>query len=105
MKDLDDGPDGLNEKAFERALAGAPKRPTRKVARKVAKQPTLADLERAHRQAFAYESKLVGALPERATPVQIAAAWRAAEATNAALRAVQAHPDYPVYADTKRTTP
>lgn len=96
VKDLDDHEDGLNEAAFERALSGVKERKarTRKSA-PVTKLPTLADLERAHRAAFARENKLVAALPENAPAAQIAAAWRAAEVTNAALRAVQAHPDYP----------
>lgn len=97
MKGLDDGPDGLNDATFDRALGGKPmaKRVTRKPAPKATKQPTLSELERAHRKAFAHELALVSALPEHAPAAQTAAAWRAAEATNAALRAVQAHPDYP----------
>ena len=96
MKGLDDHEDGLNDAAWERALGGGRKRASR--TRKpvpVAKQPTLADLERAHRDALAREHKLVNATSTGSTPVQIAAAWRAADATNAALRAVQSHPDYP----------
>jgi hypothetical protein len=95
VKGLDDHEDGLNDAAFERALGGRKRAASRCKPSPVAKQPTLADLERAHRAAFAYENKLVNALPENAPAVQTAAAWRAAEATNAALRAVQAHPDYP----------
>lgn len=97
MRDLDDGPDGLNDAAFERALNGGRRRAarTRRSAPKVAKQPTLDDLKRAYRLAFARENKLVAALPEHAPPAQIAAAWRAAETTNAAMRALQAHHDDP----------
>jgi hypothetical protein len=97
MRGLDDHGDGLNDAAFDRALSGKPKakqRAARKPAPKAAKQPTLADLERAYRAAFAHENKLVSALPERAAPpVQIAAAWRAAEATNVARRELQAARD------------
>lgn len=94
MKGLDDHEDGLNDAAFERALSGGRRRAARthKPARP-AKQLTLDDLDRAYRAAFAHENRLIAALPENAPPVQIAAAWRAAEATNVAMKALQAYHD------------
>jgi hypothetical protein len=44
----------------------------------------------AYHAAFAVELKLVDALPERPSQAQIDRAWRAAEKTNRALRALQA---------------
>lgn len=89
MKGLDDGPDGLNDAAFERALR---KRPTAK---------SIAQLERKYERALAAEHKAVAAVPETPprhapTPAAKAAtdrAWAAAERTNKARAALQAARD------------
>lgn len=47
MKGLDDHEDGLNDAAFDRALGGRKRKARARKPVPVAKQPTLADLERA----------------------------------------------------------
>jgi len=56
---------------------------------------TTADAHRAaYERALAEELRIVGTLPERANPAQLSRASAAARRTNAALRALQAAPDY-----------
>lgn len=94
MKGLDDGPDGLNEKAFDRALGAKSKR-------KTPAPKSLAQLEREYERALAAEHKAVAAVPEtppRHTPTPAAKAaadraWAAAEKTNAARKALSAARD------------
>lgn len=51
---------------------------------------TYAELRTAYERALANEHRVVDALPDRATKTQLDRAWAAAEATNKALRAMQA---------------
>lgn len=90
MKGLDDGPDGLNEKAFDRAMGV-------KAKRKAPAPKSIAQLEREYERALAAEHKAVAAVPETPprhmpSPAAKAAAdraWAAAERTNRARAALQ----------------
>jgi|1185.fasta_scaffold00699_9 hypothetical protein len=57
---------------------------------------SLSDLRRVYRRALRDEVKLVDSLPDYPSPQLLDAAWRRAAATNAALLALKAHPDYHV---------
>lgn len=55
---------------------------------------SLSDLRRVYRRALRDEVKLVDSLPDYPSRQLLDAAWSRSEATNEALRALQAHPDY-----------
>jgi hypothetical protein len=60
----------------------------------VSDKPAIAALRRAYRRAIRAEVRYVDSLPLYATQSQLDAALRLAQSTTAALRTLQAHPDY-----------